>query len=246
MKNHPNSHPIDYQAWLDRLATGELDDAKRRALFTWLDDEPLRWKRCAVAFLEAQWWGDATRPLVEPAAETDKSRLPAVIPAMPAASLESGRPSSRGGIRGWIPALSLAACALLVFSVGFTLGKGTTRLSGQASETASPEEDHSLLASAAGKNTAGKNTAGNPTAAKDTAPDSKLNLANRNGPADRTPPLAIPVLIPSDLLAKRRPDANDIQVRSKRRYVTVTTKDGKQIYVPVEQLSVQPHRGSSS
>ena len=41
-------------ALIDRLATGELDGAVRRDLFAWLDHEPSRWRRCALALLEAR------------------------------------------------------------------------------------------------------------------------------------------------------------------------------------------------
>ena len=41
---------------LDRLVDGELSQAERRALLAALDDEPGGWRRCALAFLEAQSW----------------------------------------------------------------------------------------------------------------------------------------------------------------------------------------------
>ena len=47
------------QVWLDRLASGELDEPTRRSLFSWLDAEPLRWRGCALACLEAQTWNES-------------------------------------------------------------------------------------------------------------------------------------------------------------------------------------------
>jgi anti-sigma factor RsiW len=44
---------------IDRLVDGELDEADREALLRRLDREPGGWKRCALAFLEAQAWADA-------------------------------------------------------------------------------------------------------------------------------------------------------------------------------------------
>ena len=41
---------------LDRLVAGELDEPSRQQLLAWCDREPLGWKRCALAFLEAQVW----------------------------------------------------------------------------------------------------------------------------------------------------------------------------------------------
>ena len=41
---------------LDRLVDGELGQAERCELLAALDDEPGAWRRCALAFLEAQAW----------------------------------------------------------------------------------------------------------------------------------------------------------------------------------------------
>jgi hypothetical protein len=40
----------------DLLVDGELSDAESRTLLSGLDDEPGGWRRCALAFLEAQCW----------------------------------------------------------------------------------------------------------------------------------------------------------------------------------------------
>ncbi|MBN2475984.1 MAG: hypothetical protein JXB62_15335 [Pirellulales bacterium] len=40
----------------DLLVDGELGEADRRELLAGLDDEPSGWRRCALAFLEAQAW----------------------------------------------------------------------------------------------------------------------------------------------------------------------------------------------
>jgi|SRR5262245_44294353 len=47
------------QAQLDRLAAGDLPEGERRSLLAWLDEEPRRWRACAVTFLEAQSWENA-------------------------------------------------------------------------------------------------------------------------------------------------------------------------------------------
>src|SRR5688500_12364420 len=41
---------------LDLLADGELGDDRRRELLSRLDEQPDGWRRCAMAFLEAQDW----------------------------------------------------------------------------------------------------------------------------------------------------------------------------------------------
>jgi len=48
-----NTSPQDDHRF-DLLVDGELSEAQRRALLAGLDDEPGGWRRCALAFLEAQ------------------------------------------------------------------------------------------------------------------------------------------------------------------------------------------------
>jgi hypothetical protein len=50
--------PMD-DRWIDRLVDGALSDAERRAVLARLDVEPDAWRRCALAFLEAQCWREA-------------------------------------------------------------------------------------------------------------------------------------------------------------------------------------------
>jgi hypothetical protein len=49
---------------IDRLVDGALSDAERRRVLNRLDAEPDGWRRCALAFLEAQSWSEALGPLV--------------------------------------------------------------------------------------------------------------------------------------------------------------------------------------
>ncbi len=54
--------------WIDALVDGELDETSRRDLLLRLDARPELWRRCALAFLEAQSWSSALRE--SPAAMT--------------------------------------------------------------------------------------------------------------------------------------------------------------------------------
>lgn len=49
---------------LDRLVDGELSPAERRELLLRLEDADGGWRRCALAFLEAQAWGRELRSVV--------------------------------------------------------------------------------------------------------------------------------------------------------------------------------------
>src|SRR5262245_28378888 len=52
MKNTTN--PMDDEIRFDRLVDGQLSGDEYRALLASFDDEPGAWKKCALAFLEAQ------------------------------------------------------------------------------------------------------------------------------------------------------------------------------------------------
>jgi hypothetical protein len=63
----------DQSVLIDRLAAGELSGGARRDLFVWLDGEPSRWRRCAMALLEARelehafsaWQAEVPKPTVK-------------------------------------------------------------------------------------------------------------------------------------------------------------------------------------
>ncbi len=51
---------------IDRLVDGELPEAERRELLLKFEEEPAGWRRCAVAFLEAQVWRQALASVAAP------------------------------------------------------------------------------------------------------------------------------------------------------------------------------------
>lgn len=89
---------------LDRLVDGELDRDEYAAVVRRLDADPQGWKRCALAFLEAQAW---RRELSALAAE------PATGPPLPAGHSGAAASQHRGL---WL--LAIAASWLLVFAIG--------------------------------------------------------------------------------------------------------------------------------
>jgi hypothetical protein len=62
-ENQQTQGPVDDRL-VDRLVDGELADAERRELLLRLEREADGWRRCALAFLEAQNWRQAFGPLV--------------------------------------------------------------------------------------------------------------------------------------------------------------------------------------
>ncbi len=68
----PSESPMDATR-MDRLVDGELPEGERRELLSGLDRQPDGWRRCALAFLEAQCWHKELadfvgRPAARPAA----------------------------------------------------------------------------------------------------------------------------------------------------------------------------------
>jgi len=86
---------------LDRLVDGELAEAQRQQLLRQLDREPDGWKRCALAFLDAQAWG---RSMASGAAERVSTTPPVLPPSRP---------------RPLPPLAALAAAVAVAFGVGF-------------------------------------------------------------------------------------------------------------------------------
>ncbi len=78
MNNHQfRDHDSDF-ASLDRLVDGTLEPTERSALLRHLDAQPDGWRRCALAFLEAQAWSEALHPLAAPRAQNSLFLLESV------------------------------------------------------------------------------------------------------------------------------------------------------------------------
>jgi hypothetical protein len=93
-------------ARFDRLVDGDLNAEEYRALLASLDDEPGGWRRCALAFLEAQ----ALRQ------EFNAWRAGTASPPVP--STANQRPASSFTFAGWKLYLAMAASFLIVFGLG--------------------------------------------------------------------------------------------------------------------------------
>jgi hypothetical protein len=107
----------------DRLVDGELTVAARRELLSRLDDMPDGWRRCALAFLEAQAWSH------------DLPRLAGEAPVPAELGPASG---TRWVWTKTIPtALAMAASFLLAFVLGLALRSNTTQRN-QLAEVALP------------------------------------------------------------------------------------------------------------
>jgi hypothetical protein len=95
---------------IDRLVDGELPEPGRRALLARLDAAPDGWRRCALAFLEAQCWREALGPVAAPAGAVARAAGRAV-----------GPPPAPARLR-WLAAT--AAGMLAAFALGWSVRGG--------------------------------------------------------------------------------------------------------------------------
>ncbi|MEW4566697.1 hypothetical protein AB1L88_02405 [Tautonia sp. JC769] len=105
MDAHNTPEPIRAED-LDRLADGSLTAADRRALLARINAEPDGWRRCALAFLEAQAWRDAMGTMT----------------ASPAQPLGHSNERSRGPARSRLVPMTVAAGLI---GASFLLGRLT-------------------------------------------------------------------------------------------------------------------------
>src|SRR5262245_37907733 len=107
---------------IDRLVAGDLHDSERRNLLVWLDEDPDRWRACALAFLEAQSWELAATDLLDPASTP---RTPGVCGGPSAArSTSASKTDSLSVLR----ALAIAVSLALAFAAGILLDHRLSRL----------------------------------------------------------------------------------------------------------------------
>ena len=81
-ENNHNIDPANPQRQFDLLVDGELSEADRRTLLLQLEHEPDGWRRCALAFLEAQCW-KAELGQIAPRGALDSARPEPVSQAEP-------------------------------------------------------------------------------------------------------------------------------------------------------------------
>jgi hypothetical protein len=118
IENQQTRSPEDDRL-VDRLVDGELADAERRELLLRFEREPDGWRRCALAFLEAQNGRQAFGPLMA----SDVPR-PIDVPLGRVAGAESSKPRHRmQSQRPWravVRLTGLAAGLAAAFALGWS------------------------------------------------------------------------------------------------------------------------------
>ena len=211
-----NDFPDDLAAQIDRLVDGELDADGRRGLLIRLDREPCGWRRCALAFLEAQAWRESLGPAVAPA------EVP--IPA---------RASSRRGHATLITRAGLIAAGLLA---AFLIGRST----GAMSRPGSPEPRVAHRPEAAPvPRPRPVETVGAieiPGTSGDGAGGTSIPILAGPGLDERwlrARPRAIPDYV------RAQWERRGYQVEQHRELLSVDLEDGRRLAVPVDQVEFQ-------
>jgi hypothetical protein len=114
-----NIPPFTAEGRIDLLVDGELSEADRRALLLQLEHDPDGWRRCALAFLEAQCWKTELGQLAPPAAAVRAAPVSQTEPA-------TSQLSAVGRWQRWrqyaATSLTIAASFLIALVVGMGLG----------------------------------------------------------------------------------------------------------------------------
>jgi hypothetical protein len=211
----------------DRLVDGEISGDDRRRLLSSLDDRPGGWRRCALAFLEAQSWR-ADLPKI--AAED------AVIPLKPASRMPF---EDRRIWRRAVRPLAMAAGLFLAFGLGLAW-RGVNRdiASGQPISTehiADGSNKATLLAEPSApsrdamtfwvRNQQGAAQPVHVPLVDAQALDQQLGVEFRSGVPDAV---------------RQQLEQRGYDVRSTRRYAPLWLENGRSLVVPVEDTRIVP------
>jgi hypothetical protein len=233
----------DLPRWLDRLVDGELNHDQQRQLLVALEAEPEGWRRCALAFVEAQAWRHDLHAL------DVRSESPATSSRKPTQSLVATERRWRDHLWKWF---AIAGCLLLAFGLGagageFWQGRNST---GQIANHPATAPNEQLIANAM-PNTTMESPSVNPTNWQAL----KVTIASVDGQSDQT--MEVPLVEGNEqrlqsLLDDRSPilpavtrqmlESSGNEVAEHRAYYPVKLEDGRQAVVPMDYVEVR-HTG---
>jgi hypothetical protein len=217
--------PIDEQV-LDLLVDGELPQDKQQSLLLKIDQEPGAWRRCALAFLEAQRWRREFGAIVKRVEMPSAPETPSVSPP----------PASSWNWRVTGTLLAMAASFLVAFGLGFELRRpagvvdpeassGSPSVSLAADAPLPTQENKPLDAVTLVVNDDGKPSEVQVPVVEGVVPDSQWLHAGPTG-------------LPLDLL--RALERQGHQVTQKRQFVPFQLEDGRQGLVPMDRVEITP------
>jgi hypothetical protein len=220
---HDDRSPVDDRL-IDRLVDGALSSTERRALLARLELEPEGWRRCALAFLESQAWAEALRPMAAPAGvrvrqrqEGDSwmARGPSSEPARSPA-IDSRTETDQWHSASGAGPVSAAARARRLVAIAAGLLAAFTL--GWAARGGRPEGQVARVVPARDDRVVSK-------------PAPVRVVPAPTAPATRPVPSADPVV--------QRLESQGYQVERRRRLVSMETRDGRRLAVPVDEVRLR-------
>jgi hypothetical protein len=236
---------------IDRIVDGELTPADLRAAIDRLDREPDAWKRCALAFLEAQCWRESLRAVGQP------TRLPVDSKA---SSISLAATPSNQKPRRWLRRAIVAATVAASFVLGWV---GHTWRPSIPPGHSSPGLTHPIAARQS------RDSEASPLVDPPRTPRTNSELLRE----DRLPPnpsetvrevarllirsdhanSEVPILagpgINAEWVRNQPPPVSEreevilqrlgYQVDQRRRLITTTLADGRRVTVPIDQVQIR-------
>jgi len=218
--------PLD--DWIfDQLADGELGESDRRELLAQLDTTPDGWRRCALAFLEGQSLRQEFRALA-----ASQRAAPAAVAARPAAR-------SRGWRQRAAALANLAAGFLIAITLVFLVREYSGPPAPSPGEVAVGGRNNTGAAATASQAgevpSRGWQTM---TLAPDAGTQQFVHLpVNERATIDEDWLKTLPEAIPADIL--RTLERTGHRVERQRQLLPVPLEDGRQLFVPVDQVEIR-------
>jgi hypothetical protein len=232
MNAFENKQLTDDDARFDRLVDGELPADEYKSLVAGLDDEPGGWRRCALAFLEAQALGGELSAIRQ-SGELAEQPVASVVVA-PRKAVEPAR---------WKLLLAMSASFLVAFILGVTLPSLWRPVSD--SRLAGPEIPVKPMDAAS--------AAPLPDGLVRTVGNARLVFDGPSGtqsPAGDVPILEMAENAGSTWLTQHEPtlpeelidelERRGHRVEWRQQYVPVNLEDGREGVIPVESYQITP------
>jgi hypothetical protein len=236
---NPSEHrnEWDQDQLVDMLVDGELSEPRRRELLRGLEHAPDGWRRCALAFLEAQCW---RKELGGMAGEAQARREPP----------QPSTPLKRSWTR-WPRVVALAASLLIAAGAGVLWRDVGSRWAPGGGQFAAGVTEP--LPKDASRPARSELAGGGPQSA---APWEMVTLTSAGGGPPASPPLrlpaqprdriddewlrSLPAAIPPDVL--RALENTGHEVRQSRQVLGLPLPDGRRLVVPLDQVEME-YRG---
>jgi hypothetical protein len=204
-------------AQIDRLVSGDLPEPERRSLLAWLDEDPVRWRSCGLAFLEAQAWQQATAHAVENVLRSTG--------ACEGSGFRVQDESHRDRVR-WPQWLAVAGLLLLAFAAGALAARNWSRSS-------PPSPQFARSAQAAGQSSGPVLATVSLRTNLDPRLQAQLTLPVE--PADDS----LPATWSISEYERKQLERRGYELREETQYLPAKMPDGRPVMVPVNKIRVR-------